>query len=347
MVSNASGVSVGMEAGYSQFGAGILAKSASISACAARPAHLRGRRSGAAIAAAFNAPLAGRLLRLRADPRRLFGTGAGAGRRRLAGRDAQERALMHPTELFVIGPFPRSRQWFYRMFALLGALAAGLQHPRHAMRDLGRAPAAPAADAAVAAPGGRRAAGERHGAGRAAGAGQRAWRDPELCSTTIRPCGRWRPGGRQAGRLGDLAGAGFRGGMFSSSLLLGCLSAPPSARRSGFWRRAWSSSSSVLMLVGMASVAAAVIGSPLTMVFLVLEGTDNFPVTVGVMVGVVIASTIVRLTFGYSFSTWRFHQRGSASAGRTNRLARRSHRRPADARGSQDRARDHAVDRAT
>src|SRR6185503_8649994 len=66
----------------------------------------------------------------------------------------------------------------------------------------------------------------------------------------------------------------------------------------------------VLMLVGMACVAAAVIGAPLTMVFLVLEGTDNFPVTVGVMVGVVIASTIVRLTFGYSFSTWRFHQRG-------------------------------------
>jgi chloride channel protein, CIC family len=27
-------------------------------------------------------------------------------------------------------------------------------------------------------------------------------------------------------------------------------------------------------------------------------------------VGVVISSTIVRLTFGYSFSTWRFHQRG-------------------------------------
>ena len=65
-----------------------------------------------------------------------------------------------------------------------------------------------------------------------------------------------------------------------------------------------------LMMVGMASVAAAIIGSPLTMVFLVLEGTGNFPVTVGVMVGVVIASTIVRLTFGYSFSTWRFHQRG-------------------------------------
>jgi CIC family chloride channel protein len=28
------------------------------------------------------------------------------------------------------------------------------------------------------------------------------------------------------------------------------------------------------------------------------------------MVGVIISATIVRLSFGYSFSTWRFHQRG-------------------------------------
>ncbi|HEY4124571.1 MAG TPA: hypothetical protein VGM36_08165, partial [Rhizomicrobium sp.] len=45
-------------------------------------------------------------------------------------------------------------------------------------------------------------------------------------------------------------------------------------------------------------------------VFLVLEATGDFPVTAGVLVGVVTASTIVRLTFGYSFATWRFHQRG-------------------------------------
>jgi chloride channel protein, CIC family len=60
----------------------------------------------------------------------------------------------------------------------------------------------------------------------------------------------------------------------------------------------------------MGSVAAAIIGAPLTMVFLVLEGTGNFPMTIGVMVGVIVSSTIVRLVFGYSFSTWRFHQRG-------------------------------------
>jgi CIC family chloride channel protein len=123
----------------------------------------------------------------------------------------------------------------------------------------------------------------------------------------------WFPGGAagdQAGRLGDLAGAGFRGGMFSSSLLLGCVFGAAFGEVLGLIAPGLAGQQPVLMLVGMASVAAAVIGSPLTMVFLVLEGTDNFPVTVGVMVGVIIASTIVRLSFGYSFSTWRFHQRG-------------------------------------
>jgi len=105
-------------------------------------------------------------------------------------------------------------------------------------------------------------------------------------------------------------GAGFRGGMFSSSLLLGCVFGAAFGEILGLIAPGLASQQPGLMLVGMACVAASVIGAPLTMVFLVLEGTDNFPVTVGVMVGVLIASTIVRLTFGYSFSTWRFHQRG-------------------------------------
>lgn len=32
--------------------------------------------------------------------------------------------------------------------------------------------------------------------------------------------------------------------------------------------------------------------------------------TIGVLVSVIASATIVRLTFGYSFSTWRFHVRG-------------------------------------
>ena len=105
-------------------------------------------------------------------------------------------------------------------------------------------------------------------------------------------------------------GSGFRGGMFSSSLLLGCLFGAVFADVAAWLVPRLAVQHAALMMVGMGSVAAAIIGAPLTMVFLVLEGTGDFPMTVGVMVGVVIASTIVRLTFGYSFSTWRFHQRG-------------------------------------
>jgi chloride channel protein, CIC family len=110
-------------------------------------------------------------------------------------------------------------------------------------------------------------------------------------------------------------GTGFRGGLFSSSLLLGSVfggaayavlqAALPylGAGPVTLDRIAYS-------LVGMSSVAAAVIGSPLTMIFLVLELTGSFPATLGVMVGVMIASLVVRHTFGYSFATWRFHVRG-------------------------------------
>jgi len=105
-------------------------------------------------------------------------------------------------------------------------------------------------------------------------------------------------------------GSGYRGGMFSSSLFLGCLLGAAFADIAGDLVPRLGEHHTALMLVGMGSVSAAVIGAPLTMVFLVLEGTGDFPMTVAVMVGVIISSTIVRLTFGYSFSTWRFHQRG-------------------------------------
>jgi chloride channel protein, CIC family len=110
-------------------------------------------------------------------------------------------------------------------------------------------------------------------------------------------------------------GAGFRGGLFSSSLLLGAVFGGAAVvvlqvaiRQLGFAdveldRIAYT-------LVGMSSVAAGVIGAPLTMIFLVLELTGSFIATLGVMVGVIIASLVVRLSFGYSFATWRFHVRG-------------------------------------
>jgi CIC family chloride channel protein len=115
-------------------------------------------------------------------------------------------------------------------------------------------------------------------------------------------------------------GSGFRGGLFSSSLLLGSVYGGAAvvlieAAFSAFGGAPLSLDPVAYMLVSMASMAAAIIGAPLTMIFLVLEQTGSFLAAVGVMVGVIIASVVVRLTFGYSFATWRFHQRGVAIRG--------------------------------
>lgn len=105
-------------------------------------------------------------------------------------------------------------------------------------------------------------------------------------------------------------GAGFRGGLFSGSLFLGCLLGALFIQALGIYDPIFLADRTAFVLVGMGAVGAAIIGAPLTMVLLVLESTGDFPVTLGVIIGVVVASTVVRLTFGYSFSTWRFHLRG-------------------------------------
>jgi CIC family chloride channel protein len=105
-------------------------------------------------------------------------------------------------------------------------------------------------------------------------------------------------------------GMGFRGGLFSSSLLLGALLGTAFvavvqalAPGLGIDRVSYT-------LVGMGAVGAAIVGAPVTMILLVLELTADFPVTAGTMIAVVIASSVVNQAFGYSFSTWRFHLRG-------------------------------------
>ena len=105
-------------------------------------------------------------------------------------------------------------------------------------------------------------------------------------------------------------GAGFRGGLFSTSLFIGSLLGGAIAMlvdrvvpRALLDPLAYS-------LVGMGTLGAAIVGAPTAMILLVLEATGDFSATVGTMIGVVAASVAVRHWFGYSFATWRFHVRG-------------------------------------
>ncbi len=106
-------------------------------------------------------------------------------------------------------------------------------------------------------------------------------------------------------------GSGFRGGLFFASLFMGALLGKLFAYSAPFFAHA-SLTPEVYAVVGMSSLAVAIIGGPLTMTFLALEITGDFPITVLVLAAVITSSLVVRTTFGYSFATWRFHLRGES-----------------------------------
>lgn len=105
-------------------------------------------------------------------------------------------------------------------------------------------------------------------------------------------------------------GSGFRGGLFFASLFLGAMVGQVFFSVLQFVEPTLFPSDNVLMLVGMAGLAAAVVGGPLTMAFLALETSGSLPLTIAVLAASVASSMLVRETFGYSFTTWRFHLRG-------------------------------------
>jgi CIC family chloride channel protein len=105
-------------------------------------------------------------------------------------------------------------------------------------------------------------------------------------------------------------GFGFRGGLFFASLYLGSLlgrlcvvTLYAAGVNVGIDPLAGA-------LVGMGAMAVSIIGGPFTMTFLVLETTGDFGLSAATLTASIVASLVVRETFGYSFSTWRLHLRG-------------------------------------
>jgi CIC family chloride channel protein len=110
-------------------------------------------------------------------------------------------------------------------------------------------------------------------------------------------------------------GAGFRGGLFFASLLIGAtLGRLFGASLEALWP-ALPFDPTALSVLGMSAFGAGVIGAPLAMTFLALEATGDFRIMVAALLASALASLIVRETFGYSFATWRFHLRGEAIRG--------------------------------
>jgi chloride channel protein, CIC family len=110
-------------------------------------------------------------------------------------------------------------------------------------------------------------------------------------------------------------GTGFRGGLFFASLLIGALLGRLYAEcLTALWPLV-SIDPTLMAILGMAAVGAGVVGAPLAMTFLALEATGDFRIMVAALLASAISGLIVRETFGYSFATWRFHLRGEAIRG--------------------------------
>jgi len=105
-------------------------------------------------------------------------------------------------------------------------------------------------------------------------------------------------------------GFGFRGGLFFASLFLGTLIGHLFAESLTMMVGHPVVDPRNAALVGMAAFAVAVVGGPMTMAMLVLQATHDFSLTGAVIAASLVSSTIVRELFGYSFSTWRLHLRG-------------------------------------
>ncbi|MDE1173624.1 MAG: chloride channel protein [Parvibaculaceae bacterium] len=311
IISNGSGASLGMEAGYTQMGSGIFSWIG---------AKMRLRRddermfvtagAAAAIAAAFNAPLAGafygyELVHGSYTPKTLAPIAVAA----LVGA-LVSRVFADPDPLFTITTNIRFIPWFYVLFCLIGVGAAGIAvltmksvtWIERGLKSLPlpewMRPGVGGLLLSLCALGSPQILGSGHGAIQYHL--EMEWPLYAVAALLI---------GKIVASAISL-GAGLRGGLFSSALFIGCLFGTTFAQTAAIFDPSIEGYRTAFMLVGMGSVAAAIIGAPITMVFLVLESTGDFPITMGVLAGVVISSTIVRLTFGYSFSTWRFHLRG-------------------------------------
>ena len=104
-------------------------------------------------------------------------------------------------------------------------------------------------------------------------------------------------------------GSGFRGGLFFASLLLGAILGKIFAIG---WMLAFGLEIPLVVfaVVGMCALATSVIGAPMAMSFLALEMTESLPLALAVLFSALLSTSIVRQFFGFSFSTWRFHLRG-------------------------------------
>jgi len=117
-------------------------------------------------------------------------------------------------------------------------------------------------------------------------------------------------------------GSAFGGGMFSPSLVLGAMVGGAFGLIAGGAYPELGSSPSVYAILGMGAVAACTLGAPISTVIMIFELTTDYGVTFALMVAVAVASITCREIHWHSFFTWQLAQRGVSLARRDQLILR-------------------------
>ncbi len=118
-------------------------------------------------------------------------------------------------------------------------------------------------------------------------------------------------------------GSGFAGGVFSPALFIGAMLGGAFWWAFSFAGLELHSSTGVYSVVGMAAVASAMLGAPISTLLIVFELTIDYDLVIAVMLSAAVASTTMQLMPYNSFFRWQLHKRGiNLNTGRDQSLLR-------------------------
>ncbi|MCZ4279272.1 chloride channel protein [Kiloniella laminariae] len=105
-------------------------------------------------------------------------------------------------------------------------------------------------------------------------------------------------------------GSGFSGGVFSPSLFIGAMVGGAYGIIATSFFPELSSGYGAYTLIGMGAVAGAVLGAPISTILMIFELTNDYALTIAVMIATSLATVITQQVHGRSFFMWQLERRG-------------------------------------
>ncbi|WP_299626478.1 chloride channel protein [Pelagibius sp.] len=110
-------------------------------------------------------------------------------------------------------------------------------------------------------------------------------------------------------------GSGFAGGVFSPSLFIGAMVGGAFGILATQAFPELSSGHGAYTIIGMGAVTGAVLGAPISTILMIFELTNDYELTIAVMLATVIASVVTQQVHGRSFFHWQLERRGVSVRG--------------------------------